>query len=878
MAVAAAALVVGAIVWAGLHDRRILVASLGVAVITNASSVLEEDHGVPGFLPPLALLVVGVCLYGRLAHPSPQAVGDEAARSVLPLVGVGLVAAAFVAAGIGPFVADQPAASTPYVEILAKDLLIVAALGVAIVDRPSLRAGLAGLAIGGALVSGITVVQMLLGLQAETFGGFGRWTTQDVAGLGEAARAAGPFFDDPNSYAQHLAVAFGAAVGLATTAARRTPIRTTTWVCVGLMAVAMVGTSSRTGLLALAAVGGVVLWTRRPTTPQIIAAGALVAAVVAGPFGVGDRLATLGQVRSVSSTTADQSLTGRASEALSAVRMFADHPLTGVGYGAYPSEYLEVAREVGLERRFEPRSAHSLPLEIAAEQGLLGVAVWTALVMFAVVVASRLRRRGPDVGLPLMLTLVGFAATAIFLHDAHPRVMWVLVGLVVGGSRILARPASPAHAPVGDHRPVVAMVIQNYLPAIGGAERQLASLLPRLEAAGIRPVVITRRHEGLPRLDEIDGVPVVRLGGRGPKALRSLRFVVGARRELARIRPDVVHAFDTLTPSTIAIGHRRSHGAPVMTKLLRSGDQGDLAVLAGKRFGRSRIRALVGGVDLFVAISSDITDELRALDVPDHRIARIPNGVDVDRFRPPRGRRGRNYRVIATGRLAPEKRLASIARRWPRVRERCPAAQLVIVGDGPERPRLEAFDGVEVLGPRDDVAGMLRSAAVYVSASEAEGLSNSLLEAMASGLPCVVTDVGGVRDVVRDGNDGVVVPADDLDALVDAVARLLPDRSRRAALGRAARRRVRDGWSLDATASALAEQYHRLARVPLRRLDDVPAEVGGGSAPWRPTAPETADDAATESHDPDRHDPDRHDPDRHDTGDVSAERDAVGAS
>src|SRR5690606_7639199 len=226
--------------------------------------------------------------------------------------------------------------------------------------------------------------------------------------------------------------------------------------------------------------------------------------------------------------------------------------------------------------------------------------------------------------------LVGFATTAVFLHDVHPRVMLALLALSLVGARIVDRgTGAPPPATPAAEGPVVAMVIQNYVPALGGAERQLASLAPLLRAGGVRPVVITRALPGRPMRDEIDGVPVVRIPVPGPKVLRSLLFVAGARAELRALRPDVVHAFDTLTPSVIALGHRRRYGTPVATKLLRSGEIGDLAVLGRKRFGARRVRSLVSDVDRFVAISTDLADELRDLGVPEERIVHIPNGVDT---------------------------------------------------------------------------------------------------------------------------------------------------------------------------------------------------------------------------------------------------------
>lgn len=807
MIVAAAALIGTAVLVAGMIDRRLIVAVITASIVANASAVLAVEHGVLGFLLPITLLVVLVDAWDRVAHPRPFAFPDHVPAAWIGLV---LVAGVVLSAAIGPFVSDHPVDSATQLGLLTKDLLIVVALVLLLCNRTMLRAALGGLVVGGTAVAAITVVQLVLGWQDRSFAGFGSWSTQEIAGAGVTARAAGPFGDDPNSYAQHLAAAIGAAIGLAVMSRRGTLTRAALWGAAGLMVMAILATSSRTGLLAVAAIATVALVLWPPSRARLAAIAAAAGAVVLGPFGVADRIGTLTQVGSIGGEI-DSSLTGRASEALAAIKLFFEHPVAGVGYGAYPSEYIETARSIGLESRAEERSAHSLPLEIAAEQGLIGLAAWTALLIFAVWVALRLWRRFPAEGAAYALALTGFIVTALFLHDVHPRLMWALVAIAVGGARAIDHRLPPPVA--ADGALVVAMVIQNYVPALGGAERQLASLAPRLRARGIRPVVITRAHEGRPMRDEIDGVPVVRIPVVGPKPLRSLLFVAGARAELRSLRPDVVHAFDTLTPSVIALGHRRRHGTPVATKLLRSGEIGDLEVLRRKRLGSRRVRSLVSEVDRFVAISTDIAEELRALGVPEDRIVHIPNGVDTDRFHPAdadtRGATAQ-HRVIATGRLAPEKRLHEIASRWPGLRERHPSAELVLVGDGPERETLDARPGTLLLGPRDDVPDQLRSATVYVSASNAEGLSNSLLEAMASGLPCVVTDVGGVRDVIVDGVHGIVVHADDLDGLVDRVGELLDTPERRQALAWAARRRVATGWSLDATAAALTEMYHEL--------------------------------------------------------------------
>ena len=856
MIIVAAAVLGAALLLAAMRDRRLLVFGLTATVVTNASAVVETEYGVQGYVLPLALLTLGLVGWERfVSNPPTRRLVSEPRSNALVLTGAGLVATVALSAAIGPFVGDHPETSSFYVGLLAKDLLIVAAIALAVSSPEHLRAGLYGLVVGGAVLGAGTVVQMLVGLRTTSLFGFGRWTNQEIAGVGDTARAAGPFLNDPNSYAQHLAVAIGAAIGLAMTSERRSQRR---WMLVAaavVMSAAMVATNSRTGLLAIGLIAAVAMVLQRPSRAQLWIAGGVTAAALAGPFGIWTRLSTLGQISDVAAGSADTSLTGRVSEALAALQMFADHPVTGVGFGAYPVEYLDVARRIGFETRFEERSAHSLPLEIAAEQGLIGVVAWSALAVFVYVVARRVRRSGAVEGLPLTLSLVGFAATAVFLHDVHPRIMWALVALAIGAARVLARPpTAPAIALAGDG-PVVAMVIQNYVPALGGAERQLASLMPRFVEAGVRPVVITREHPDRPRFDEVDGVPVFRIPLAGPKPLRSAMFVFEARRLLASIQPDVIHAFDTLTPSTIGLGHRRRYGTPVMTKLLRSGPRGDLAVLERKPGGAARVARLVEEVDTFVSISSDLTDELLTLEVDRGRIAEIPNGVDVDRFvsiaAVARERAADpETRVIATGRLAPEKRLVEVARRWPTVTARDDGARLVLVGDGPDRERLDGFADVTVLGVRDDVPDQLRAASIYVSASDAEGLSNSLLEAMSTGLPCVVTDVGGVRDVITDGVDGIIVPPDDLDRLVDEVADLVDDPRRRRSLGRAARQRVRSGWSLDATAERLVAEYRRLAARSSRHATDVDTDRATDGATDPAGAPDDAGAGRTDDGEP----------------------------
>jgi glycosyltransferase involved in cell wall biosynthesis len=141
----------------------------------------------------------------------------------------------------------------------------------------------------------------------------------------------------------------------------------------------------------------------------------------------------------------------------------------------------------------------------------------------------------------------------------------------------------------------------------------------------------------------------------------------------------------------------------------------------------------------------------------------------------------------------------------------------VLVGHGPERERLEArakalrvAHAVHFTGPVADVADALRAADVFALPSVAEGMSNSLLEAMATALPCVASDIGGNQDLLGPSEAGVLVaggtPAGWADALID----LLRDPDRRARLGASARRRIDEEFALERVVGRYVDLYRRL--------------------------------------------------------------------
>ncbi len=373
----------------------------------------------------------------------------------------------------------------------------------------------------------------------------------------------------------------------------------------------------------------------------------------------------------------------------------------------------------------------------------------------------------------------------------------------------------------------VAMLIQSYHPRIGGAERQLAALAPLLQRKGVEIHVLTRRYKGLAPYQEINNIPVHRLPVPGPKAVASLTFTLAALSLIRRLRPDVVHAHEMLSPATTATFAKFLFDVPILVKVLRGGKLGDLTKLHRKPFGERRLKLQKRLVDRFLVISNEIDRELQKEGIPAGQRFFLPNGVDTERFSPiPSGERSRFRRVLGlpdvplaiyVGRLTSEKRVEHLLEIWPSVRERHPQAALLILGSGDQEPHLKqkAGLGVHFLGQVEDVAPYLQAADLFLLPSETEGLSNALLEGMSSGLAVIATSVGGSPDLIAHGQNGWLVPPNDTSALRDATLSLLDRPDLRAELGQAARAKVIAEYALPAMAERLYDLYIRLVNLDL---------------------------------------------------------------
>jgi glycosyltransferase involved in cell wall biosynthesis len=371
----------------------------------------------------------------------------------------------------------------------------------------------------------------------------------------------------------------------------------------------------------------------------------------------------------------------------------------------------------------------------------------------------------------------------------------------------------------------VAMAIQSFRPHVGGAELQLERLVPYLAERGVSTEIITRPSRRSPRLEAIRGSVVRRtpLSGESPAA--SIAYVGAALVHLVRQRRriDLVHAHGALSPGTIALAGRLLR-IPCLVTVLGTGPPGDLARLAGKPLGRTRARLLARAAH-FAALSEESRRELLAMGVPSARVFSLPNGVDLAAYRPAdaaerdllRGRLGLprdRFLAAFVGRLHPVKDLDTVLAAFARVA----GVALVVAGDGPERSRLEAMterlgigERVTFLGQSSAVPDILRASDCFLLSSHGEGMSNALLEAMACGLPCMVSrSVGGARGLIGQER-GMLLADGDVAVWAAAIARVASDDDLRSVMGAAAAGFVAESLSLDAAADRLVRAYWSVA-------------------------------------------------------------------
>lgn len=378
-----------------------------------------------------------------------------------------------------------------------------------------------------------------------------------------------------------------------------------------------------------------------------------------------------------------------------------------------------------------------------------------------------------------------------------------------------------AAADSDDPRPLIAHVL--YRLQVGGLENGVVNLVNRMPSDRFRHAIVclsesTDFRKRIQR-DDVAVYEIHKREGQDPGSWRRLFSL------FRRIRPAVVHTrnigcLEAQIPAWLARVPCRVH----------SEHGWDLSDPDGSNRTYRWWRRLHSPlVQRFIALSREIEHYLvERVGIAARKVTRIYNGVDSERFHPgtgdalPRGFAAQHDIVFGTvGRMHGVKDQLNLCdafieacRRHP---ELCGRLRLVMVGDGPLRAtclqhlqQAGLQDQAWLPGSRDDIPELMRCFDVFVLPSQAEGISNTILEAMASGLPVIATDVGGNRELVDATHSGDLVPPADPGALADRIAALASDGELRAAYGKAGYRRVAQHFSMQGMTGAYADVYQQL--------------------------------------------------------------------
>jgi O-antigen ligase len=372
-------------------------------------------------------MVVATLLLRAMAQP--HRFGDMRAAVALVVL-YGLVAAASLS-----WAADEVRARLA-LERLAKDLLLFLIVTAALVDGRSVRRAAWTIVAAGILMTAAPIYQWFTGNYGNDLWGFGGTEIAHLWGSIDGYRVTGTV-SDPNYFAQSLLPVIALGFGLLWTARRAVLVACTSWSIVAALG-CIILTYSRGAVVALAVVIPLLVLAYTPRRRSATIVAVLVLAAI--PFVDGiyvRRLMTFGQFTPArrAEIVREPGFKGRMSEMLAGVQMFRDHPIGGVGLGNYESNYRRYAKEIGIDLREEDRQAHSLPIEIAAETGLVGLAAWGALLLAVTrrIYVARDRARMDFETLALVTAIgvgmSGYLTTSLFLHDAYQRQLWIIAAL-----------------------------------------------------------------------------------------------------------------------------------------------------------------------------------------------------------------------------------------------------------------------------------------------------------------------------------------------------------------------------------------------------------------------------------------------------------------
>jgi glycosyltransferase involved in cell wall biosynthesis len=365
----------------------------------------------------------------------------------------------------------------------------------------------------------------------------------------------------------------------------------------------------------------------------------------------------------------------------------------------------------------------------------------------------------------------------------------------------------------------VLMLSQTFHPAIGGSERQALELSKSLVSRGVRVTVLTRQPGGQPDEEDLGGVRVLRLSVFGPRAIDSALFMLKSFFWLLAHKGeyDAVHVHLASSPAVAAVAAGWLTGKKTLVKLGGGRGVDEITLSMNSLLGRLKLAFFRAARPELLVMNAEVYDWLSGTkEFSGLRLRRFRNGVDTGRYTPGLYNEKINAKTalgldnsalfLFVGRLSPEKRLREFVEAWAEVfseEAAPPRARLLLVGGGPDEAALKKavvnlrLEGsVTLAGPKDELLPYYRAADVFILPSISEGLSNSMLEAMACGVAIMASRVGGAKEAVEPGVSGCLFDPLNRAELKACLKGHLADRSLAVKLGEQARKTAVEKYSM----------------------------------------------------------------------------------
>ena len=386
---------------------------------------------------------------------------------------------------------------------------------------------------------------------------------------------------------------------------------------------------------------------------------------------------------------------------------------------------------------------------------------------------------------------------------------------------------------MNSHGPIRICAFSYYFPPhFSGAGLQTLTLAKELSKRGIKYFFVTVDNTGLPRRDNYQGFDIYRIED-GPKKHGELVLWWNLYRTLKPLRNqfDIIHASGATY---------RNSGVGIVGKALGKQTLAIISMAHNDLYhvGRTRIgkvqSLLLRYVDRYVSLSRQITDEIKSLPLEHAKAVEIPQGVNTERFEPADVRERIRLRkkfalperpiALYAGVFDTRKNVEWLVRTWMNHRDLFADWCLLLVGP-PSRDerdkglRENLIRQVKQAGMDRDVLfadfsprleDYYRTADLFILPSKNEGLPNVVLEAMACGLPCVVTRISGTDDLINHGESGMLFEVNDDSSFVSAIAPLLSDPQRRKFMGEAATTEIRTRFSSEISAERYLNLYQTM--------------------------------------------------------------------